>query len=240
MAVCLDVVEKSLEDLEKEVTCAVCREHYTDPKILPCLHYYCKQCILRLALRTVKEKPFSCPECRKDTTLPEGGVEELKSAFFINRLKSLYAKHKKALSKQVQCEICTYPEALAEAFCRQCDKFACKNCVHLHSVMKAVFEGHEIVPIDQLQKIKAEELGPKNPAPKKCHIHGELLKIFCFDCNKLICRDCTVKDHKNHDIEFNNVAADNKKKELMESLKPLRDMKGTLTRAIEKVCNTER
>ena len=239
MAVCLDVVEKSLEDLEKEVTCAVCQEHYTDPKILPCLHYYCKQCILRLALRTGKDKPFSCPECRKGTTLPEGGVEELKSAFFINRLKSMYAKHKKALSKQVQCEICTNLQTLADAFCRQCDKFACKNCVHLHSVMKAVFEGHEIIPIDQLQKIKAEELVPKNPAPNKCHIHGELLKIFCFDCNELICRDCTVKDHKDHDIEFNNVAADNKKKELMESLKYLRDMEKSLTRALEKVCNTE-
>ena len=239
MAVCLDVVEKSLEDLEQEVTCAVCQEHYTDPKILPCLHYYCKQCILRLALRTGKDKPFSCPECRKDTTLPEGGVEELKSAFFINRLKSMYVKHKKALSKQVQCEICTNPEALAEAFCRQCDKFACKNCVHLHSVMKAVFEGHEIVPIDQLQKIKAEELVPKNPAPKKCHIHGELLKIFCFDCNKLICRDCTVKDHRDHDIEFNNVAVDNKKKELMDSLKPLREVEDSLSRALEVVCDTE-
>ena len=239
MAVCLDVVEKSLEDLEKEVTCAVCQEHFTDPKILPCLHYYCKQCILRLALRTGKNKPFSCPECRKDTTLPEGGVEELKSAFFINRLKSMYAKHKKALSKQVQCELCN-TEALAEAFCRQCDKFACKNCVHIHSIMTAVFDGHKIVPIDQLQKIKAEELVPKNPKPSKCQVHGELLKIFCFDCNKLICRDCTVKDHRDHDIEFNNVAADNKKKELMDSLKPLREVEDSLSRALEGVSHTER
>ena len=240
MAVGLDLVKMSLEDLEKEVTCAVCQEHYTDPKILPCLHYYCKQCILRLALRTGKNKPFSCPECRKDTTLPEGGVEELKSAFFINRLKSMYVKHKKALSKQAHCEICTNPQALAEAFCQQCDKFACKSCVHMHSVMKAVFDGHKIVSIDQLLKIKAEELVPKNPAHSKCEVHGELHKIYCFDCNKLICRDCTVKDHKDHDIEFNNVAADNKKKELMESLKPLREVEDSLSRALEEVSHTER
>ena len=227
-----------MEDLEKEVTCAVCQEHFTDPKILPCLHYYCKQCILRLALRTGKNKPFSCPECRKDTTLPEGGVEELKSAFFINRLKSMYAKHKKALSKQVQCELCN-TEALAEAFCRQCDKFTCKNCVNMHSIMTTVFDGHKIVPIDQLQKIKAEELVPKNPKPSKCQVHGELLKIFCFNCNKLICRDCTVKDHKDHEIEFNNVAADNKKKELIESLKPLREVEDSLSQALEEVCDTE-
>ena len=239
MAVGLDLVKMSLEDLEKEVTCAVCQEHYTDPKILPCLHYYCKQCILRLALRTGKNKPFSCPERRKVTTLPEGGVEELKSAFFINRLKSMYVKHKKALSKQAHCEICTNPQALAEAFCQQCDKFACKSCVHMHSVMKAAFDGHNIVSIDQLLKIKAEELVPKNPAHSKCDVHGELLKIYCFDCNKLICRDCTVKVHRDHDIEFNNVAADNKKKELMESLKPLREMEDSLSRALEEVSHTE-
>ena len=239
MAVGLDLVKMSLEDLEKEVTCAVCQEHYTDPKILPCLHYYCKQCILKLALRTGQNKPFSCPECRKDTTLPEGGVEELKSAFFINRLKSMYVKHKKALSKQAHCEICTTPQALAEAFCQQCDKFACKSCVHMHSVMKALFDGHKIVSIDQLLKIKAEELVPKNPAHSKCEVHGELLKIYCFDCNKLICRDCTVKNHRDHDIEFNNVAADNKKKELMESLKPLREVEDSLSRALEEVSHTE-
>ena len=235
MAVNLDVAEKTLEDLEKEVTCAVCQEHYTDPKIFPCLHYYCKQCILKLALRARQDKPFSCPECRKDIILPEGGVEELKSAFFINRLKSMHAKHKKALSKKVQCEICTDPQALAEAFCRQCDKFSCKNCAHQHSVMKALFKGHEIIPIDQLQKIRADELVPKNPAPKKCKVHGELLKIVCFDCNKLICRDCTIKEHRDHNIEFNNVAADNKKKELMESMKPLRKVDYSLSQALKEI-----
>ena len=110
----------------------------------------------------------------------------------------------------------------------------------MHSVMKAAFDGHKIVSIDQLLKIKAEELVPKNPAHSKCEVHGELLKIYCFDCNKLICRDCTVKDHKDHDIEFNNVAADNKKKELMESLKPLREVEGSLSRALEEVSHTER
>ena len=239
MAVSLDVVEKSLEDLEKEITCALCQEYYTDPKILPCLHYYCKQCIFSRAIRTGKNRPFSCPECRKDNTLPKEGVEELKSAFFINRLKSMYVKYKKALSKQVQCEMCNASQALAEAFCRQCDKFACQNCVQMHSVMKAFFDGHETVSIDQLQKIKPEELVPRNPKPGKCQAHGELLKIFCFGCNELICRDCTVRDHRDHDIEFNNVAADDKRKEIMESLKPLREVEDSLSRALEEVRSTE-
>ncbi len=238
MAVGLDVVEKTLEDLEKEITCAICQEHYTDPKTLPCLHCYCKQCILKLALRVDQDKPFPCPECRKDTVLPEGGVEELQSDFKLNRLKSMYFKHKKALSKQVSCEICN-AKATVEAFCHQCDKFACKNCVHNHSVMSAVFEGHECVPIEQLQILQSEQLLPKHPEPKKCSIHEKKLKIFCFDCNKLICRDCTVKNHRDHNIEFNNVAADNKKKQLLEMLKPLKEVKESLSQSIKDVIKAE-
>ncbi len=238
MAVGVDVVEKNLEDLEKEITCAICQEHYTDPKTLPCLHCYCKQCIFKLALRVGQGKPFPCPECRKDTVLPEGGVEELQSDFKLNRLKSMYFKHKKALSKQVTCEICN-AKATAEAFCHQCDKFACKNCIEMHSVMTALFEGHECVPIEQLQKLQSEQLLPKHPEPKKCSVHKKKLKIFCFDCNKLICRDCTVKDHRDHNIEFNNVAADDKKKQLLEMLKPLREAEQSLSQAIKDVNTAE-
>ena len=64
----------------------------------------------------------------------------------------MYARHKKALSKKVSYEICTDTQAMVDSFCRQCDKFACKNYVHMHSVMRAVFDGHKIVPIDQLHK----------------------------------------------------------------------------------------
>ena len=74
--------EKSLEELEREITCGICQEHYTEPKALTCLHYYCKQCILKLA-KTGTGKPFSCPECRSEATLPESGVDELKTAFFV-------------------------------------------------------------------------------------------------------------------------------------------------------------
>ena len=88
MAESVPVEEKSLEELESEITCPICQEHYTEPKVLPCLHCYCKKCILKLALRTQSGKSFQCPECRCKATLPEGGVDNLKTAFFANRLIS--------------------------------------------------------------------------------------------------------------------------------------------------------
>ena len=117
-----DALERtSLEQLEKEIICAVCQEHYTEPKILPCLHYYCKKCVHALVLRTGSKTPFSCPECREKTTLPKGGVDQLKTAFFVNRFKSNFSVLQRVHGKvEVMCEECTESGDKAEAFCRQC------------------------------------------------------------------------------------------------------------------------
>ncbi len=123
----------------------------------PCLHYYCKECVLRLALRTASNKPFSCPKCRKETTLAEGGVEELKTAFFINCLKfNFYALEKVHDKIEVQCEGCT-SSYKAEAFCRHCAVFICKDCVVSPKKMK-VFSSYEVVTLEDLKKGRAKQI----------------------------------------------------------------------------------
>ncbi len=42
-----------------------------------------------------------------------------------------------------------------------------------------------------------------------------------------------MKDHRDHNIEFNNVAADDKKKQLLEMLKPLKEVKESLSQSIK-------
>ena len=230
---------KSLEELEKEITCAICHEHYTDPKILPCLHYYCKKCILKLALRTATNQPISCPECRKETTLPEGGVEELKTAFFINRFKSKVSALERVHGKvEVKCEECTDSGDRAEAFCRQCAVFICGECVKQHKRMKS-FVSHEVVSLEDLKEGRAREIAVKEPPSKKCHIHEEPLGIYCFDCSSLLCRDCTVTIHKEHKFEFSKVAAPITKKKLLEDLNPLREVTANMSSAIEVLQTTK-
>ena len=79
--------EMPLEKLEREITCALCHEK---AKLLPCNHYYCETCIEMLAKRA-KGEPFDYPECRKETSLPPGGVVELQGAFFVERMKDVYS-----------------------------------------------------------------------------------------------------------------------------------------------------
>ena len=226
---------KSLEELEREITCGICQEHYTEPKALPCLHYYCKQCILRLALRTGTGKPFSCPECRFEATLPEGGVDELKTAFFVNRLKTTVSTMERAHGRvEVKCELCYDSGDKAEAFCRQCAMFICKECIEQHKRMKS-FLAHEVASLEDLKQGRAKPIIVKEPPSETCPDHKEPLIVFCFDCDNLICHHCTAKDHRDHNFEFCKKAAPKTKENLLGKLEPLKNQRESLAQAVDNV-----
>ena len=120
------------------------------------------------------------------------------------------------------------------------DSVACfyAETVSSHQRMK-VFDGHEVISLDEVKRVAAKDVLTKGPPAMKCQVHTKSLKIFCFDCNLLICRDCTVKDHRDHDFEFNHAVATKKRRKLMESLKPLREMASSLSLAVEDIQTTE-
>ena len=60
-----DPLAKSLQKLDEELTCPVCTEHFKEPKVLPCCHYYCKTCVAAL-IKRARGRPFNCPECRRE------------------------------------------------------------------------------------------------------------------------------------------------------------------------------
>ena len=242
MAVAPDPVEKGLEELEEgledEITCPVCQEHFRDPKILPCLHYYCKECVRQLALRAGTNRPFACPECRRGTVLPQNDPDQLPTAFFVNRMKELRTKMEKAQGKvEAICELCS--GAKVEAFCRQCAEFICSDCVRSHKKMKT-FAGHKVVTLQELKEGGAKKIPLKEAPPSMCKDHDEQLKIYCFDCNHLICRDCIIYDHAGHKSEFVKKSAPQYKKTLKESLAPLAKIQTNLSAATREVEKVER
>ena len=218
MAEAPDGVDKPLEELEKEITCAVCHGYYQQAKLLPCNHYYCAACIEEMAKHS-KGRPFDCPECRKTTTLPPGGVAELDGAFFVERMKDVYGKMAKAEGKvEAVCEQCARGKAVA--FCRQCAEFICEDCVRSHQILK-VFAGHKVASLADLKRGGAKDITLKEAPLPKCPEHDELMKIFCFDCNRLVCRDCILYDHREHKSDFVKKCASESRKTLRDSLAPL-------------------
>ena len=215
------MAEKGAKDLEEAITCAICHEHYTEPKVLPCCHYYCKQCLLQLALGKGTREPFSCPECHKDTTLPEGGLDNLPTASFVNRMKEIHSKLDIAHGKvEAKCEMCS--EEKSEAFCRQCTKFVCADCAKYHLKMKKMYPGHKVSTLEELREGGAEDVIVQEPSFQSCDVHEQPMNIYCYDCKSLICRDCTIKDHFGHNYDFVKAAAPKIKQKLLQQLDALR------------------
>ena len=181
------------------VTSKCCHICYLDPKILPCCHYYCNECVRALADRG---NPFACPQCRKPAQLPANrDPAVLPTAYFVNRIKDVHGKMEKARGRvAARCEMCS--EGKAEAFCRQCTEFICSDCARSHEKMKTKFPGHKAVSLEELRVGGAKQI-PTTPAPPMtCDAHEKRMKLYCFDCGSLICRDCTVVDHIGHKFEF--------------------------------------
>ncbi|CAI8033652.1 Tripartite motif-containing protein 45 [Geodia barretti] len=236
-----DPRDKPLEELEREITCAVCHGVYQQAKLLPCNHYYCSTCIEKMAAAS-RGRPLHCPECRKETSLPPGGVAALEPAFFVERMKDVYGKMAKAEGKvEAFCEQCSAAKSVA--FCRQCTEFICGDCARSHQKMK-VFAGHVVASLEDLKKGGAKSIPLKEAPPVACADHGEPKKLFCFDCDRLICRDCTIIDHRDHKFEFLTKCAPESRKTLRHSLAPLQkvvaDMEGAEKTLVSEETKVER
>ena len=223
-------------ELEKEITCAVCQDYYLSPKVLPCGHYYCKQCIFKLSFKAGTAKSFPCPECRKDTKFPKGTVDALPTAFIVNRLKEMCTLEKSICKSDFKCDICSVsPEDKSITYCQKCNQFLCEGCLDSHDTRN----GHKLLTVEEIDRLQQSKC-MFDSSQKICEIHSEPLKLYCFDCNVLICRDCTVKNHKNHTFEFNILAAMAAKKDVAAQLKPLKEVDVKLTDAIKNIQEREK
>ena len=170
---------KSAQELEQEITCAICHEHYQEPKIFPCCHYYCKECIANLARRYRPNQPFPCPDCREPTLLPDNDPDKLPTAFFLNRMKAVHSRMEKADGKvEALCEMCS-GGGKSVAFCRQCTHFICESCVKAHKTIK-MFSGHKVSTLEELKQGGAQTLQSEEAPPSKCSTHDEAKKLYCL------------------------------------------------------------
>ena len=164
-------------------------------------------------------------------------MDNLPTAFFVNRIKEVHSKLELAHGKvEAKCEMCL--EDKAEAFCRQCTQFICAECVKQHKRMKKAFSGHKVSTLEELKEGGAEEILIQELSHEACKVHKQPMSVYCYDCNTLICRDCTIKDHRDHNYEFVLVAAPKTKEELTQQLGPLMESQESLFHAIKEIQTT--
>ena len=191
------------EGVDKELTCAVCLARYKHPKVLPCLHTYCQNCLESLSGATSK---LTCPQCKEVHEVPSGGVSSFKTYFTINNLIELLHIHEVSScngesGKTIQCES-GLDEHAAVARCLSCSEYLCESCYGIHRRLKATRD-HNMITLEKI-KNSDKKLGVQSIQRKQyCEEHDdEVLKLFCKTCNKVICRDCALVKHREHDYSF--------------------------------------
>ena len=224
--------QKALQKLKEQLTCSICLEHYTDPKLLKCFHVFCEKCVAPLARQTRREgvQTVKCPNCRQRTNLPPNGVAGLRSAFPIHHLFDIHDTLEKVRAPaKVQCSKCK--KRKAACYCRTC-KFICKRCKDFHSEWDE-FSSHEIISLEQ---VTTDVLNRVSPAKKVllCPSHPEKpVDLFCETCEEMICRDCIVRVHHDHQYDLVQVAFPKHKEVIVASLQPVKKQLDSVTNALE-------
>ncbi|XP_066305418.1 tripartite motif-containing protein 2-like [Branchiostoma lanceolatum] len=200
---------------ERFLTCPVCLLHFRDPRVLPCLHTFCRECLQEWA---TKQQPLECPTCRTQVSLPDQGVDGLKINFYVNNLLD-FAAVKKGAGPGVPCQVCEGREEGARSWCVQCAVLLCESCANTHRRFPAM-KGHQIVTQENLEASGGVPSSFQRKAFCPKH-EDQALTFYCEPCRTLVCVACTVVDHPRGDrhnpVEIGAVS-ERKKRDLQELL----------------------
>ena len=220
----------ALKKLDAQLECSICFDTFKQPKLLPCFHVFCKSpCLEKLVAKDGHS--LTCPTCRHIVPLSEKGVDGLQSDFHIDRLFEIRdAFNKAAEPTETQCGNCE--DDKATGYCRDCGDFLCDDCQAAHRKTKLT-KKHQLLTINELKTQTTSLVPPKKYTPC-CPKHtNEKLKIYCETCKELICNDCTIRLHKDHNYDLLADVFHKHKEELVSSLKPVKQKLHTVQQALK-------
>ncbi|KAL7716650.1 Zinc finger protein [Entamoeba marina] len=147
------------------------------PKVLPCLHVLCRDCIISLITSQSKRDDYSseeneiyCPICKRYQLLPDGSPDVLPTAY--KRIQTSYdacicQESQKCINKGF-------------GYCFNCQTTFCKE--------------HSMHHIKRKHAIEVYQSG------KYCLDHMKTAEFYCYDCLEIICDQCCLDQHRNHHI----------------------------------------
>ena len=128
------------------------------------------------------------------------------------------------------CEKCNKRDV--NGFCRDCGDFVCEACIEVHQTWKE-FSTHTVISLEQL-KSDATEMVTPTKTTLFCSKHpGKELDLFCETDQELICRDCIVKTHRDHQYDLVNEAFPKHRDAIASHLEPVKQQLNTVNKAIQ-------
>ncbi|XP_010732353.2 tripartite motif-containing protein 45 [Larimichthys crocea] len=190
--------------------CNACRRLYRDPKILPCLHTFCSDCIGQLepfsvSPRCRRDSPADargqgeqedrlavtvtvlCPDCDSEVDIPPSGAQGLSTDHLA--LDEVFLETL-VTDGPLGCDLCG--EGVAESRCEVCCVNLCEFCCQAHRRQKRT-ASHSIQCLEELKS------RGRLSRPVLCSLHhGQELRLFCQPCDLPVCLECAATLHRDH------------------------------------------
>jgi len=176
--------------------CGICSDKYTDPKLLPCLHTFCRSCLQEYI--PAHSLSVTCPTCRQQSILPQDGVTALQGNLFVVRLMEVLD------NSTTGCALCQ--KAYALSTCTVCNQNLCFECATAHG-KDASTSSHDVtsilakvppVAVKVAPSVELGELGSRETALVCCQHDNQPLEIYCGECETAVCLTCTDGEHRDH------------------------------------------
>ncbi|XP_060115771.1 protein PML-like [Heteronotia binoei] len=182
-------------EMEKEfqfLSCENCRQEAGCPKLLPCLHNICTECLH-------ETKPANCcPICETPHSQTEGTAVQ-DNMLFANLRDKLRVFQ---MIKSGQDLVCNNCKKEGTYWCSDCQEFLCTPCFESHQrYLKR--ESHEARAVKDIKANSSEGFLAefKNVTVMFCSIADhrmQHLSIYCKACQRSMCCVCAVLDSRHN------------------------------------------
>ncbi|XP_022107579.1 E3 ubiquitin-protein ligase TRIM71-like [Acanthaster planci] len=181
------------EELDRQfLQCPLCIDRLKKPKVLACQHTFCASC-LELWVNQNDGK-LSCPICRMEYPLGDGGVASLPDNFFVNGIIDFIKQKRRVSSSAPTCHGC---DSEAAYHCFDCNEFLCVDCANAHRRLRMT-RSHRLTSVDEYQTSgMLVRLDSLDNSAKFCANHDrEQFDLYCETCDVPICYRCRATNHR--------------------------------------------
>ena len=207
--------------------CPMCHERYKGPKLLPCLHSFCRACLTHDLEKTTgknlqpqvngasdenvsstkNSKLYNCSVCKADIhiSIPSGNnnTDQWADLFPDNTFIQNMIEKIEMFTDKKNCESCTRDDeeeqATAEVWCQTCKVAFCDACIKAHNIIKACRE-HQVMPLNSMRQDPLQSIR-ENKKEIQCPYHREkIIEYYCVDCHVTICSSCVAMQHRRCEI----------------------------------------
>ena len=224
-------------DNKEMVVCGICNDYFLDPRILPCLHTFCANCIIKQAKQeklteTVQSGPsqekstgasICCPYCKVQysESIIRDAPPNRSAACLVQILNK----------KPPTCQVCEDTDCVSVALCYDCPCFLCEECAKSHARQKRDHKIKRLSEINDLQFCPSVL-----PIFKICPDHStKPMKFYCQDDKSSICEECINEKHKGHVYTPIVGVIDSKKRNYQEALDNCRGKVDDLQQAVNRM-----